>query len=82
LDSNETGWTIGLAIECFEKGLLTTRDTGGLELRWGNYVAIHELMIQIAERNGFGNILAEGAMRVAKYIGKEAPDFALQHYEG
>jgi aldehyde:ferredoxin oxidoreductase len=82
LDSNETGWTIGLAIECFEKGLLTTRDTGGLELRWGNYVAIHELMIQIAERNGFGNILAEGAMRVAKYIGKEAPDFALHTMKG
>ena len=82
LDSNETGWTIGLAIECFEKGLLTTRDTGGLELRWGNYIAIHELMIQIAERNGFGNILAEGAMRVAKHIGKEAPDFALHTMKG
>jgi aldehyde:ferredoxin oxidoreductase len=82
LDSNETGWTIGLVIECFEKGLLTIKDTDGLELRWGNYVAIHELMLKIAERRGFGNILAEGAMRVAKHIGKEAPDFALHTMKG
>jgi len=82
LDSNETGWTIGLVIECFEKGLLTSKDTDGLELRWGSYFAIHELMLQIAERKGFGNILAEGAMRVAKHIGKEAPDFALHTMKG
>ena len=82
LDSNETGWTIGLAMECFEKSLLTTADTGGLALTWGNYAAVYELMHLIAERKGFGDILAEGAMRVALHIGKEAPDFALHTMKG
>jgi aldehyde:ferredoxin oxidoreductase len=82
LDSNETGWTIGLAMECFEKGLLTTSDTGGLQLNWGNYLAVKELMHQITERKGFGAILAEGAMRAAQSIGKGAPDFALHTMKG
>ena len=82
IDANETGWTIGLAMECFEKGLLTIEDTGGLQLNWGNYVAVNELMHKIARREGFGNILAEGAMRVAQHIGGEAPSFALHTMKG
>ena len=82
LDANETGWTIGLAMECFEKGLLTTADTGGLQLNWGNYTAVNELMRRIAQRQGFGAILAEGAMRAAQSIGKEAPSFALHTMKG
>ena len=82
IDCNETGWTIGLAMECFEKGLLTTEDTDGLQLTWGNYVAVNELMHKIARREGFGDILADGAMRAAQRIGKEAPSFALHTMKG
>jgi aldehyde:ferredoxin oxidoreductase len=82
IDSNETGWTIGLAIECFEKGLLTTEDTDGLQLNWGNYVAVNELMHKIARREGFGDILAEGAMRAAQRIGGEAPSFVVHTMKG
>ena len=82
IDANETGWTIGLAMECFEKGLLTTENTDGLQLTWGNYVAVNELMHKIARREGFGDILAEGAMRVAQHIGGEAPSFALHTMKG
>jgi aldehyde:ferredoxin oxidoreductase len=82
IDCNEAGWVIGLAMECFEKGLLTTGDTDGLQLTWGNYVAVNELMHKIARREGFGDILAEGAMRAAQRIGREAPSFALHTMKG
>jgi aldehyde:ferredoxin oxidoreductase len=82
IDANETGWTIGLAMESFEKGLLTTEETDGLRLNWGNYVAVNELMHKIALREGFGDILAEGAMRAAQRIGGEAPSFALHTMKG
>jgi len=82
IDVNETGWTIGLAIECYEKGLISKKDTEGLELKWGNYQAVHELMEKIVRREGFGNILAEGAMRAAQHIGGEAPNFAVHTMKG
>ncbi|MBN1317436.1 MAG: hypothetical protein JXA42_18285 [Anaerolineales bacterium] len=82
LDVNELGWTLGLAIECYEKGILTQKDTDGLELTWGNYKAVEELMYKIARRQGFGNVLAEGAMRAAQTIGGEAPNFAVHTMKG
>lgn len=82
IDSNETGWAIGLVMECFEKGLITREDTDGLDLTWGNYEAVHELMQHIASRRGFGNILAEGAMRAARHIGGKAPNFAVHTMKG
>jgi aldehyde:ferredoxin oxidoreductase len=82
IDCNETGWTIGMAIECFEKGVLTTKDTDGLELTWGNYAAVKELVHKIAYREGFGNILAEGAMRAAQHIGGDAPKYVVHTMKG
>ena len=82
LDVNELGWSLGLAIECYEKGLITRKQTDGLELTWGNYKAVHQLMERIARRQGFGDILAEGAMRAAQRIGGEAPNFAVGTKKG
>jgi aldehyde:ferredoxin oxidoreductase len=71
LDVLEVGNMIAWAIECFEKGILTTDDTGGLELRWGNIDAVLELTRQIGERRGLGDILAEGGLRAAKILGRD-----------
>ncbi|MBN2239912.1 MAG: aldehyde ferredoxin oxidoreductase family protein [Dehalococcoidales bacterium] len=71
IDVLETGNMIAWAIECFEEGLLTTEDTGGLELRWGNIDAVLELTRQIGERRGLGNILAEGGFRAAEILGRD-----------
>lgn len=60
LDTISTGGMVAFAMECFEEGLLTTEDTGGLELRFGNAKAMVELTRQICKREGFGDILAEG----------------------
>ncbi|MFC1941160.1 aldehyde ferredoxin oxidoreductase family protein [Chloroflexota bacterium] len=77
IDANETGWTLGLAMECYEKGLLTFEDTDQVELAWGNYEAANQMIRRIATRQGFGNVLAEGAMRAAQRIGGKAPSFAI-----
>jgi aldehyde:ferredoxin oxidoreductase len=72
LDTIGTGATIAFAMECFEKGVITTKDTGGLELRFGNADAMVEMVRQIGERRGFGDVLAEGSARAAAKIGRGA----------
>jgi len=69
-------------MECYQKGLLTREDTDGLDLTWGNYKAVNEMIHKIATRQGFGDILAEGAMRAARRIGGEAPNFAIHTMKG
>ena len=69
MDNNEACWALGLAIECFEKGLLTIEDTDKIELTWGNHEAARHMLERMATREGFGNVLAEGAMRAAQHIG-------------
>jgi aldehyde:ferredoxin oxidoreductase len=78
LDTISTGGTIAFAMECFEKGLLTTRDTDGIELRFGNDEALLKAIDLIAKRQGIGNLLAEGTARMAEKIGKGSADFAIQ----
>ncbi len=78
LDTISTGVTIAWAMECFERGLLTEEDTGGLELRFGNVQAMTNLIEQIAHRQGFGDLLAEGSLRAAKRIGRETERYAMQ----
>ncbi len=77
LDTIGAGATIAFAMECFEKGVITKEDTGGLELRFGNGDAMVEMVRQIGERRGFGNILAEGSDRAAKLIGRGAEAFLV-----
>jgi aldehyde:ferredoxin oxidoreductase len=71
-----------MAIECFEKGLITKEDTGGLELNWGNYEAADEMLHRMATRQGFGDVLAEGVMRAAQRIGGEAVNFGIHTMKG
>ena len=81
LDSISTGAVIAFAIECFEKGLLTKEDTDGLELSWGNEEAIIALVHKIANREGIGDLLAEGTARAAERIGRGADRLAM-HVKG
>jgi aldehyde:ferredoxin oxidoreductase len=77
LDTISTGSTVAFAIECFENGLITTIDTDGLELRWGNSDAIVEVLKKICLREGIGDLLAEGAKRAAEKIGRGAEKFVM-----
>jgi aldehyde:ferredoxin oxidoreductase len=82
MDVNETGWVLGWAIECWEKGLLTDDDTDGISLRWGDVEAVRKMLHKIAHRDGFGDRLAEGAMRAAAAIGGEAEACAVHTMAG
>lgn len=81
LDTISTGGVIAFAMECFENGLLTTRDTGGMEVKFGNHEAMLELIDLISRREGIGALLAEGTAIAAKKIGKDAEKFAM-HVKG
>jgi aldehyde:ferredoxin oxidoreductase len=78
LDTISTGVTISFAMECFENGLLTTKDTDGIELRFGSPEAMLKTIKLIAKREGIGDILAEGTARAARKIGRGAIEFAMQ----
>jgi aldehyde:ferredoxin oxidoreductase len=77
LDSISTGATIAFAFECYEKGIISEHDTGGLTLKWGDAQAVIALTMQLARREGFGEILADGAMHAATKIGKGAEELAI-----
>ncbi len=81
VDTISTGSTIGFAMELFQRGIITTEDTGGLELRWGDHKVILELIRMIAMREGFGRLLGEGTKRAAEVIGKGAEKYAM-HSKG
>ncbi|MFZ2098851.1 MAG: aldehyde ferredoxin oxidoreductase C-terminal domain-containing protein, partial [Anaerolineales bacterium] len=78
LDTISTGSTIAFAMECFEHGLIGLEDTDGIELKFGNAEALPLMIERIARRQGFGNLLAEGSLRVAEKIGGDAKFFAMQ----
>ena len=78
LDTISTGSAISFAMECFENGLITKQDTGGIELAFGNADAMLKMVERIARREGIGDLLAEGTARAAEKIGKGAEAFAIQ----
>jgi aldehyde:ferredoxin oxidoreductase len=81
MDTISAGNVIGFVMECMEKGILTLEDTGGLDLRFGNYQAAVDLLERIAFRKGFGNFCAEGVREMAKSLGRGTADFAM-HSKG
>jgi len=78
LDTISTGVVIAWAMECFERGLLTEQDTGGLQLSFGNTQAMITLIEQTARRQSLGDLLAEGSLRAAQAIGRGTERYAMQ----
>jgi aldehyde:ferredoxin oxidoreductase len=81
LDTLEIGSMLGWAMELYEKGILTDKDTDGLNLDWGNDEAVLEMITRIAERKGLGDILAEGPLRAAEKIGQDSIKYLI-HVKG
>lgn len=77
IDTISTGATIAFAMDCYEKGLITKKDTDGIELTWGNHQAIVKMTEKICTRDGFGDVLADGVKNAAKKIGKGAEKYAI-----
>lgn len=77
LDTISAGSTVAFAMECWERGILTAADTGGLELRWGDGRAALRLLELMAAREGVGELLADGVARAALRIGRGAEACAV-----
>jgi len=76
MDSISAGNTLALAYYLYDQGRITATDTGGLALRWGDPNPCFVLLEQMARRDGFGAILAQGSRAVAAHFGDE--DLAVQ----
>jgi aldehyde:ferredoxin oxidoreductase len=78
LDTISAGSVVALAMDLFEKGILTKKDTGGLDLKFGNEDAYVKMPAMIAHRQHIGNVLADGSKRAAKKIGKGAEKLVVE----
>lgn len=81
LDTISCAAVIAFAFECYEHGIITERDTGGVPLEWGNAKSIEHCLEMIAHRQYVGDILAEGVQQAAKILGQGAEKFAV-HIKG
>lgn len=78
MDTISAGITIAWAVECFERGLLTEADTGGIQLKWNDPETYLELLEMIARRDGFGDLLAEGSLKAAQRVGRGTDRYTMQ----
>jgi aldehyde:ferredoxin oxidoreductase len=81
LDTISAGAVMAFTIECFENGIITQKDTDGIEMTWGNHQSIVAMTEKLAKREGFGNILADGVKMAAAKIGQGSEAFAI-HVHG
>jgi aldehyde:ferredoxin oxidoreductase len=81
LDTISTGATIAFAMECYQKGILNDDQTGGIPLEFGNADLLVDLVEMIGKRQGVGDLLAEGSMRMAERLGNDSGHYAM-HVKG
>ncbi len=81
LDTIGAGVLVGFAMECYERGILSKADLGGLDLRFGNIEAANRLIHMIAYREGIGDLLSQGVKKASQEIGKGSEEFAM-HCKG
>ncbi|HJO37943.1 MAG: aldehyde ferredoxin oxidoreductase C-terminal domain-containing protein [Vicinamibacterales bacterium] len=66
LDTASSGSTIAWAMELYQRGIIGTAHTGGLELTWGDAELVERLLFDLSRREGFGNVLADGTRAVER----------------
>lgn len=81
LDTISMGVSLAFAMECYEKGIIDSKDTGGEELRFGQARLLAKSIRDTAYRRGFGELLSQGTKRMAEKFGKGSEAFAM-HVKG
>ena len=79
LDGEDVSGVVAWVMECYEKGLVSKDELGGIDLTWGNLSAICQLLEKIAYREGIGDVLAEGLKFAPERIGKGSGEYAMSH---
>ena len=78
LDTMETGAVIGMAMECFQRGIIKNDNTNGILLKWGNVELVEQLIHDTAHKRGIGTVLAEGVKRAGTILGGERYAFNIK----
>jgi aldehyde:ferredoxin oxidoreductase len=81
MDTISAGAAIAFAMEAYEKGIITKKDTGELELLWGRGDVMVKMAEKIGKREGLGQLLGEGVRIAAQKLGKNAAEFSI-HVKG
>jgi aldehyde:ferredoxin oxidoreductase len=81
LDTISTGAVVAFSMEAYEKGLITKKDTDGVELTWGNAEALVAMVEKMGKREGIGELMGEGSKAMAAHLGKNSEEFAV-HVKG
>ena len=76
VDAISAGVTVGFAMDCYERGILTQKELDGIDAKFGNAEAMVQLVEKIGKREGIGEILADGAKFAADRIGKGSDKLA------
>lgn len=78
LDTMSAGSVTAFAMDLYERKILTKKDTGGLDLKFGNEEAFAKMPAMIASREHIGDALADGSKRAARKIGKGAEKLVIE----
>ena len=78
VDTISGGSVIAFAMECYEKGIITDKDTGGVKLKFGDIDSFEKILRQIVNREGIGDLLAEGVRVAAAKLGQNSGKFAME----
>jgi aldehyde:ferredoxin oxidoreductase len=78
LDTISGGNVAAFAMECYEKGIITKKDTGGKDWKFGSIDAFEQIINMIARREGIGDLLSEGVRTASEKLGKGSEKFAMQ----
>ena len=71
LDTISLGNSLAFAMECYEMGILNAEETGGIELTWGNFDGVMELIHQMARGEGFGIVIGQGVRAMKERFARE-----------
>ena len=77
IDTISAGAIIAFAMECYENGILKKEEVGGIDLSWGNPDVLPELVRMIAQREGIGDLLAEGVKIASERWGGGSEKYAI-----
>ncbi len=81
LDCVQFGWNLAMAMECFQRDIIGSEDTGGVRLEWGNEQVISDMIMKISRREGFGDILAGSMPDAVERLGQGAREYGF-HTKG
>jgi len=81
MDCITFGWIMAMAMECWQRGILTAEETGGIELNWGDAAVVSKMLDMISRREGFGAVLADSMPMILAKLNPEASQYGF-HTKG